>query len=174
MNNGVDKWVNEEDGRNDHHNNNNNLMKKAMMNNEQIDRTQDIDNAKEMLRKISSESSSRRSSLLNKDSSLVNGNANSGGGTSINGTRGSSKSSNTHFQYASTAYGVRMLSKDISNTKVELDVENLMIVTKLNDVSLYFLTRELVEWVLVHFPRVTVYVDSELKNSKKICRWRVM
>ncbi|CAI4548913.1 AAC_HP2_G0029850.mRNA.1.CDS.1 [Saccharomyces cerevisiae] len=167
MNNGVDKWVNEEDGRNDHHNNNNNLMKKAMMNNEQIDRTQDIDNAKEMLRKISSESSSRRSSLLNKDSSLVNGNANSGGGTSINGTRGTSKSSNTHFQYASTAYGVRMLSKDISNTKVELDVENLMIVTKLNDVSLYFLTRELVEWVLVHFPRVTVYVDSELKNSKK-------
>ncbi|CCF60058.1 hypothetical protein KAFR_0I02790 [Kazachstania africana CBS 2517] len=76
-------------------------------------------------------------------------------------------SANTHFQYATTAYGVRMLSKDIINTKVDLQVENLMIVTKLNDVSLYYLTRELVEWVLCTFPHINVYVDSVLKNDSK-------
>lgn len=50
-----------------------------------------------MLRKILSESSSRRSFLLNKDLFFVNGNVNSGGGMSINGIRGSFKSSNIYF-----------------------------------------------------------------------------
>lgn len=105
----------------------------------------DISNAKDMLRRISSERSPSMSMSAHN----------------------TSKSSNTHFQYASTAYGVRLLSRDISNTKVELDVQNLMIVTKLNDISLYFLTRELVEWLLVHFPQVTVYVDKELEHNDK-------
>ena len=48
----------------------------------------------------------------------------------------------SHFQLSSTAYGVRMLSRDISNTKVELEVENLLIVTKKHDNSLIYLTRE--------------------------------
>lgn len=73
----------------------------------------------------------------------------------------------SHFQLSSTAYGVRMLSKDLSNTKVELDVENLMIVTKTHDVSLIYLTRELVEWLLINFPKITVYVGEDMKNSKK-------
>lgn len=108
------------------------------------------DDAKDMLRHISSENSKMTASH-------------------------SSVSSNKHFQYASTAYGVRLLSKDISNTKVELQVENLMIVTKLNDVSLYYLTRELVEWIITNFPRITVYVDEELKYNdkfaaKEICK----
>lgn len=81
----------------------------------------------------------------------------------------------SHFQLSSTAYGVRMLSKDLSNTKVELKVENLMIVTKKHDLSLLYLTRELVEWLMVHFPKITVYVGEDLKNSGKfgaedICR----
>lgn len=106
------------------------------------DVTDDLNNAKDMLRRISSERSPSMSA------------------------RNTSKSSNTHFQYASTAYGVRLLSRDISNTKVELDVQNMMIITKLNDISLYFLTRELVEWLLVHFPTITVYVDKELETNK--------
>lgn len=77
------------------------------------------------------------------------------------------KESNVHFKYASTVYDVRMLSKDISKAKVALEVENLMIVTKLNDVSLYYLTRELVEWLLVNYPNITIYVDSELKDDLK-------
>lgn len=77
------------------------------------------------------------------------------------------KGSNSHFQFATTAYGVRLLNKDISNTKIDLEVENLMIVTKLNDVSLYFLTREVVEWILVNYPSITVYVDKKLKDDEK-------
>lgn len=73
----------------------------------------------------------------------------------------------SHFQLSSTAYGVRMLSKDLSNTRVELKVENLMIVTKTHDVSLIYLTRELVEWLLINYPKVTVYVGEDMKNSKK-------
>lgn len=73
----------------------------------------------------------------------------------------------SHFQLSSTAYGVRMLSKDLSNTRVELKVENLMIVTKKHDLSLIYLTRELVEWLLIHFPKITVFVGEDLKNSRK-------
>lgn len=73
----------------------------------------------------------------------------------------------SHFQLSSTAYGVRMLSKDLSNTKVELKVENLMIVTKKHDLSLIYLTRELVEWLLIHFPKINVFVGEDLKNSRK-------
>lgn len=109
----------------------------------ELDMNDDLNNAKDMLRRISSERSPSMSA------------------------RNTSKSSNTHFQYASTAYGVRLLSRDISNTKVELDVQNMMIITKLNDISLYFLTRELVEWLLVHFPSINVYVDKELEKNDK-------
>lgn len=73
----------------------------------------------------------------------------------------------SHFQLSSTAYGVRMLCRDLSNTKVELEVENLLIVTKKHDVSLIYLTRELVEWILIHHKKITVYVEKELKDSKK-------
>lgn len=71
----------------------------------------------------------------------------------------------SQFKLSSTAYGVRMLSRDIFNTKVELQVENLLIVTKNQDRSLVYLTRELVEWLLIHSPRVTVYVQKELQGS---------
>ncbi|AMD21168.1 HEL112Cp [Eremothecium sinecaudum] len=73
----------------------------------------------------------------------------------------------SHLQLSSTAHGVRMLSKNISNTKVNIEVENLMIVTKKQDTSLIYLTREMVEWILVNFPTITVYVDLKLKTSKR-------
>lgn len=84
-----------------------------------------------------------------------------------NDTGGNVTATKSHFQLSSTAYGVRMLSRDISNTKVELEVENLLIVTKKHDVSLIYLTRELMEWLLIHFPKITVYVGKEFINSTK-------
>lgn len=102
------------------------------------ERIEDLDEAKAMIRRLSGDSHPAR----------------------VTATK-------SHFQLSSTAYGVRMLSKDLSNTKVELEVENLMIVTKTHDVSLIYLTRELVEWLLINFPKITVYVGEELKNSKK-------
>lgn len=76
-------------------------------------------------------------------------------------------SSNVHFQYASAAYDVRMLNKDITNIMVELNVKNLMIVTKLNDVGLYYLTRELTEWLLANYPDMNVYVDKQLDGDER-------
>ena len=77
------------------------------------------------------------------------------------------KPSKSHYEFASTAYGVRMLSKDISNARVNLNVENLILVTKLNDISLVFLTRELVEWLLRTYPTMTVYVEDVFKSSDR-------
>ncbi|AQZ15111.1 YEF1 (YEL041W) and UTR1 (YJR049C) [Zygosaccharomyces parabailii] len=76
-------------------------------------------------------------------------------------------SAKSQLKLSSTAYGVRMLSRDIFNTKVELQVENLLIVTKNEDRSLVYLVRELVEWLLIHSPHVTVYVEKYMKGSKK-------
>lgn len=73
----------------------------------------------------------------------------------------------SHAQLSSTAHGVRLLSKDISNTKVDLEVEKLMIVTKKQDSSLIYLTRELVEWILVNYPTIDLYVDANLEHSDK-------
>lgn len=76
-------------------------------------------------------------------------------------------SAKSQLKLSSTAYGVRMLSKDIFNTKVELQVENLLIVTKSQDRSLIYLTRELVEWLLVNSPGITVYVEKVLQGSEQ-------
>lgn len=71
----------------------------------------------------------------------------------------------THYKNVSNAYGMRMLSKDISNTKIDLQVRNLMIVNKQDDLSLVFLARELVEWLLTHYSDMVVYVQDTLIGS---------
>ncbi|AAS53732.2 AFR361Cp [Eremothecium gossypii ATCC 10895] len=73
----------------------------------------------------------------------------------------------SYAQLSSTAHGVRMLCKNISNTRVSIQVESLMIVTKKHDRSLIYLTREMVEWLLVNFPSTDVYVNESLKGSKR-------
>ena len=73
-----------------------------------------------------------------------------------------------HFKYASHAYGLRMMSKKIFNTKVELEVENLMIIIKQNEMSLIYLMRELVEWLLTNFPSIMVYLEDQIKGSKRL------
>ncbi|KAL3235557.1 NADH/NAD(+) kinase [Nakaseomyces bracarensis] len=77
-----------------------------------------------------------------------------------------SRASKTHFHYATTAYDVRMISKDIVKRKVDLDVEKIMIICKIDDASVLFLMRELVEWLLTHYPFLVVYVQDDFQSSK--------
>ncbi|CAI4059705.1 hypothetical protein N7582_001424 [Saccharomyces uvarum] len=67
--------------------------------------------------------------------------------------------------YVDTAYDVRRLNKDIINAKIELYVENLIIICNINDVSTVFLMREVVEWTLSNFPSITVYVQDTFEKS---------
>ncbi|KOG99907.1 NADH/NAD(+) kinase [Saccharomyces eubayanus] len=67
--------------------------------------------------------------------------------------------------YVDTAYDVRRLNKDIINAKIELYVENLIIICNINDVSTVFLMREVVEWTLCNFPSTTVYVQDIFEKS---------
>ncbi|CAI4059835.1 NADH/NAD(+) kinase SKDI_05G0290 [Saccharomyces kudriavzevii IFO 1802] len=75
------------------------------------------------------------------------------------------ETNNLYPSYVDTAYDVRRLRKDIINAKVELYVENLMIICNINDVSTVFLMREVVEWTLRNFLSITVYVQDIFKNS---------
>lgn len=75
------------------------------------------------------------------------------------------ETNNLYPSYVDTAYDVRRLRKDIMNAKVELYVENLMIICNINDVSTVFLMREVVEWTLRNFLSITVYVQDIFKNS---------
>ncbi|SCU88003.1 LAMI_0D08372g1_1 [Lachancea mirantina] len=80
----------------------------------------------------------------------------------------------SHAQLSSTAHGMRLLSKDIQKSIVPLEVSRLMIVTKKQDSSLVYLAREMVEWILVNYPEIEIYVESSLEssskfNSKEIC-----
>jgi len=120
-----------------------------------------IASAKDMIRKLSSSNNNINNN--NSDNNNINNNNNN----SDTMSEPSIKSSKSHYEFASTAYGVRMLSKDISNARVNLNVENLILVTKLNDISLVFLTRELVEWLLKTYPTMTVYVEDVFKSSER-------
>ncbi|CCH60885.1 hypothetical protein TBLA_0D03860 [Henningerozyma blattae CBS 6284] len=87
-------------------------------------------------------------------------------GTPVGDPVASRASSKSHYKFASHAYGVRMLSKDLSNTKIDLQVENIMIVNKQDDLSLVYLARELVQWLLTNYNKLNVYVQDNLQNSK--------
>ena len=84
------------------------------------------------------------------------------------------KTNKCHVAFTNTVNDVRMLSKDISNTKINIEVEKVIIIVKKNEVSLIILLRELVEWLLTNYPQTTIYVqdifeDSELFAGKEIC-----
>lgn len=76
--------------------------------------------------------------------------------------------SKSHVKLAETAHGVRMISKNLSKTRVQFDTQNIMIVTKARDNSLVFLTREVTEYLLNNYPGLTIYVDYHLKGSKRL------
>ncbi|CCF58203.1 hypothetical protein KAFR_0E00490 [Kazachstania africana CBS 2517] len=75
--------------------------------------------------------------------------------------------SKSHFEFASTAHNIRMLNKDISKTKVNLTVENLIIISKLNDMSILYLNREMIAWILTQYPSTNVYVQDIFKDSEQ-------
>ncbi|CAB4254659.1 similar to Saccharomyces cerevisiae YEL041W YEF1 ATP-NADH kinase [Maudiozyma barnettii] len=75
--------------------------------------------------------------------------------------------SSAQLQYVKAANDVRKINKGLRNAKIDLEVKNLMIVTKLNDLFLIYLTRELVEWLLRNFPSLNVYVEETLKDDPK-------
>lgn len=130
----------------------------------------EMDEAQDKLKELTEKYYTASNGSLNK---LNNPNASSRSSTTslsaFNRKQNSEKinSSNVHFQYASTAYDVKMLSKEVQKIPVELECNNIMIVTKLNDVSLYYLTRELTGWLLQQYKDMTIYVDKQLENDDK-------
>lgn len=57
------------------------------------------------------------------------------------------------------------MRKDLINAKVDLQVENLIIICNINDISTVFLMREVVEWILRNFHSITVYVQDIFEKS---------
>ena len=68
----------------------------------------------------------------------------------------------SHNQLNETAHGVRMLNKDLFNTKFRLQIQNILIVTKHYDDSLIFITSELVEHILPNYKDVNVYFVEKM------------
>lgn len=75
------------------------------------------------------------------------------------------RSVKSHTELAETANGVRMLAKNLARATIQLDVKNIMIVTKARDNALIYLTREVVEWFCSSVGAdITLYVDANLKK----------
>lgn len=68
----------------------------------------------------------------------------------------------SHNQLNETAHGVRMLNKDLFNTKFKLHIQNILIVTKHYDDSLIFITSELIEHLLTKYTDVCVYLEEKM------------
>ncbi|KAG0663414.1 NAD(+) kinase [Maudiozyma exigua] len=87
--------------------------------------------------------------------------------SSASSTNLSKSTSSAQLQYAKAANDVRLINKGLRDAKIDLEVKNLMIVTKLNDLFLVYLTRELVEWILKNFPNINIYVEETLHHDPK-------
>ncbi|CCE66016.1 hypothetical protein TPHA_0O00450 [Tetrapisispora phaffii CBS 4417] len=46
--------------------------------------------------------------------------------------------------------------------------KNIMLVVKLGDASLVYLTRELIQWMLTNFPKITIYLQDVFDGSKEL------
>lgn len=79
----------------------------------------------------------------------------------------SKSGSAAQLEYTKTVNNIRLLNQGFQNVTIDLEVRNLIIVTKLKDIFLYYLTRELVEWIIVNFPKIDIYVESVLENDAK-------
>ncbi|ODQ77655.1 hypothetical protein BABINDRAFT_41143 [Babjeviella inositovora NRRL Y-12698] len=73
----------------------------------------------------------------------------------------------SHARLAHTANGVRKLAKNLSRATIEVDVKNIIIVTKHHDELLIYLTREVAEWLLRQKLDLDVYVDRGFQKSKR-------
>lgn len=74
-------------------------------------------------------------------------------------------------QLAETAVGVREMSKQLGRARVQLNIQNVLIVTKARDNRLIKLTRELALYLMLKRSRdqrgLVVYVDNQLRHSKR-------
>lgn len=70
----------------------------------------------------------------------------------------------SHTELAQTANGVRMLTRNLAKATIQLHVRAIMITTKARDNLLTYLTREVVEWLMMRPEEITVYVDYHLEK----------
>lgn len=77
------------------------------------------------------------------------------------------RSVKSHTELAETANGVRMLAKNLLRATIQLDVRAIMVVTKARDNSLIYLTREVVEWFFACTTDIVIYIDLNLRTSKR-------
>jgi NAD+ kinase len=72
----------------------------------------------------------------------------------------------TKKQISDMAFGIRELSKKLSQIRLKLHVKNIFILGKAHDESLIKNTRETVEWLLMKDPKYKVYVEHTLEDNK--------
>lgn len=75
------------------------------------------------------------------------------------------KSVKSHAQLTQTANNVRIISQNLSNATIKLNIKTIMIVTKPGDSTLVVLTTNLINWLLNNYASLTVYSDVNLKLS---------
>ena len=71
----------------------------------------------------------------------------------------------SHMDLAKTAHSVRSLAKRLNRATIQLSLNSVLVITKARDNSLVYLTKEMVEWLLLTFPNMNVYVDKHLQNT---------
>lgn len=72
----------------------------------------------------------------------------------------------TKKQISDMAFGIRELSKKLSQIRLKLHVRNVFILAKAHDETLIKHTRETVDWLLTKDPNYTVYVEETLEHNK--------
>ncbi|KAF2126676.1 ATP-NAD kinase [Dothidotthia symphoricarpi CBS 119687] len=72
----------------------------------------------------------------------------------------------TKKQISDMAYGIRDLSKKLSQIRLKLNVKNIFILGKAHDEALIGYSRETVDWLLTKNPGFNVYVEHTMENNK--------
>ncbi|KAL1302918.1 hypothetical protein AAFC00_003240 [Neodothiora populina] len=73
----------------------------------------------------------------------------------------------TKKQLSDMAYGIRELSKRLGHVRLRLKVKNVFLLTKVHDVHLVAITREITEWLLEqHGGQYTVWVEDTMKHNE--------
>jgi len=72
----------------------------------------------------------------------------------------------TKKQISDMAFGIRELSKKLSQIRIRLHVRNIFILAKAHDETLIKHTRETTDWLLAKYPEFRVYVENTLEYNK--------
>lgn len=71
----------------------------------------------------------------------------------------------TKKELSDMAFGIRELSKKLSQIRLKLHVKNIFILGKAHDEALIKNAREVTEWLLQKDPEYTVYVGASPRNE---------